>query len=177
MADKLVSEYRGELAEPGCAPGMGRWGGLARLKSDISPVFPYLNASLPKCQYDHTNLVLIWRDDQQTYALRPLEIRVASVRDLEHARQVIGDVVELINRTWAKRNEITPDFSEKALPGVMAIFKPLPRTNCQACGYPTCLAFAADLRTGATTLERCSPLLGAGYASNLKTLRQLFTPD
>lgn len=173
MADKLVSEYLVELAEPGCAPGMGRWGGLAKLKSDISPVFPYLNAVLKNCRYDHANRVIIWQGEGQTYALRPLEIRAASVRDMENAREVIGEVVGLINRTWARRDEITPDFSEKALPGVMDIFKLLPKTNCRECGYPTCMAFAADLRTGATSLERCAPLRDAGNAKNLEKLQRL----
>lgn len=174
MADKLVSEYRVELAEPGCAPGMGKWGGLARLESDISPVFPYLNSILRNCCYDHANRVLIWQGNGQTYALRPLEIRVASVGGMEHAEQVVGEVVELLNRTWASRDEIAPNFSEKVMPGVMDIFKLLPRTNCKACGYPTCLAFAADLRTGAASIERCSPLLDLSYAQNLKALRWLF---
>ncbi len=137
MVDKLIDDFTVELAEPGCAPGMGKWGGLARLQTDISPVFPYLNATLKSCRYDHANQVLIWQEDRQTYALRPFEIRAASVRNLEDARRVIGEVVEVINRTWARREKITPSFSEKVLPGVMEIFKLLPRANCQACSYPT----------------------------------------
>ena len=176
VGDKLIEDYRVELAEPGCTLGSGRWGGLGRLRGDISPVFPYLNASLENCRYDHANQVLIWRDDHQTYALRPLEIRVASVRDWEHASQAIGDVVALVNRVWQQRDQITPDFTEKVLPGVMDIFKLLPRTNCKVCGYPTCMAFAADLRTGTVGLERCTPLLDSGYAANREELRELVAP-
>lgn len=177
VGNKLIEDYRVELAEPGCTPGSGRWGGRGQLRDDISPVFPYLNASLENCRYDHANQVLIWRDDRQTYAFRPLEIRVASVRDLEHAAQVIGDVIALVNRTWQRRDQITPDYTEKILPAVMDIFKLLPRTNCKECGYPTCMAFAADLRTGAVSLERCTPLLNSNYTLNYRELRELITPD
>ncbi|RJQ39780.1 MAG: hypothetical protein C4555_02610 [Dehalococcoidia bacterium] len=175
MTDKLVNEYTVELAEPGCAPGTGKWGALARLQTDISPVFSYLNGVLKNGRYDHDNKVLIWQEEGQTYALRPLEIRAASVRDLGHAREVIGGVVELLNRTWDRRSEITQDFSEKVPPGVMEIYKLLPRTNCKACGYATCMAFAADLRTGAASLEWCAPLLEAGNAQNLEAMRRLFS--
>jgi len=173
MSDKLVGEYTVELAEPGCAPGMGRWGGLARLTTDISLVFPYLNATLKNCRYDHDGKVLIWQEGNQTFALRPFEIRAASVRNLEDAHEVIEGVVELVNQTWGKRDKITPSFNEKVLPGVMEIFKLLPRTNCKACGYASCMAFAADLRTGAASLERCAPLFEAVNAKNLETLRKL----
>lgn len=173
MTDKLVSQYSVEIGEPGCAPGMGKWGGLAKLQSDISPVFPYLNAVLKNGRYDHAGKILIWQERGQTYALRPFEIRAASVHNLENAREVIGEAVELINRTWDNRDKITPNTSEKTLPGVMEIFKLLPRTNCRDCGHATCMAFAADLRTGATSLERCAPLLETANAQNLEKLQKL----
>jgi ArsR family metal-binding transcriptional regulator len=31
-------------------------------------------------------------------------------------------------------------------------------TNCKACGFATCMAFAAVLREGETGLEACPPL-------------------
>src|SRR4030067_345969 len=35
------------------------------------------------------------------------------------------------------------------------IFKLLPKTNCQACGVPTCLAFAMALAAGKAELAKC----------------------
>lgn len=35
------------------------------------------------------------------------------------------------------------------------IYKLLPKTNCKACGFPTCLAFAMQLAKKAVTLEKC----------------------
>lgn len=41
-----------------------------------------------------------------------------------------------------------------ALTGIQ-IFKMLPQTNCQECGYPTCLAFAMNLAAGKAELDSC----------------------
>lgn len=41
-----------------------------------------------------------------------------------------------------------------ALTGI-EIYKFLPKTNCKACGFPTCLAFAMKLAQGQTELSKC----------------------
>lgn len=41
-----------------------------------------------------------------------------------------------------------------ALTGIQ-IFKLLPKTNCGECGVPTCLAFAMNLASGKTELDKC----------------------
>ena len=37
----------------------------------------------------------------------------------------------------------------------LEIFKLLPKTNCQECGFPTCLAFAMNLCAGKIDLSAC----------------------
>ncbi len=37
----------------------------------------------------------------------------------------------------------------------LEIFKHLPKTNCKACGFPTCLAFAMALANGKASLDAC----------------------
>lgn len=37
----------------------------------------------------------------------------------------------------------------------LELFKKLPRTNCQECGYPTCLAFATQVVVDGVALEKC----------------------
>ena len=39
----------------------------------------------------------------------------------------------------------------------MEILKLLPMTNCKACGYATCMAYAAALREGEISLNDCMP--------------------
>ena len=157
--EKLITDYEVRLVEPGCAPGSARYGLLIDVPNDISPVFPYLNAILDNVSYDHENRILIWRERSQAYALRPNEIRVAPGEEPLDARLLASEIIERINRVWEERHNITPRFTEKRPPAVIDIYKLLPRTNCRKCGYPTCLAWAAALRSGEARLEQCLPLL------------------
>ncbi len=55
----------------------------------------------------------------------------------------------------ARRGEITPRYISQAGLKVLEILKLLPRTNCRACGYATCMAYAAALREGEISLDDC----------------------
>ncbi len=46
------------------------------------------------------------------------------------------------------------------MPQPLEILKLLPQSNCGKCGYPTCLAFAFALATGAVSPEKCPELKG-----------------
>jgi ArsR family metal-binding transcriptional regulator len=178
MVDKLIEDYEIRLVEPGCAPGVGRWGTEISLTSDISAVLPYLNAAVwDNTWYDHKNKILICGEQGQRYAFRPYQIRVARVQDPLDARQIASEIVDKVNSIWQERDRITPRFTEKRLPAVIDIFKLLPKTNCKQCGYLTCLAYAADLREGAAKLEDCPPLSKPEYAENRERIANLFVSD
>ena len=175
--DRLIKDYEVQLVEPACAPGAGRWGALANIASDISAVFPYLNAVLPNAQYDHQNQVLIFKEPGQQYALRPNEVRIARVENLSHAREVISAIVDRINAVWERRSNITPSYTERKLASLLDMYKLLPGTNCRQCGFLTCMAYAADLRKGSARLEQCVPLSQTEYAANREKLLKLISPD
>ena len=54
---------------------------------------------------------------------------------------------------------------------IMEILKLLPMTNCKACGYATCMAYAAALREGEISLHDCPPLWERKYGRNGKSFR------
>jgi len=169
--EPLIDHYEISLSEPACAPGAPRWGALAAVAEDISPVLPYLNAVWNGARYDHRNRVLIHDRGSQKFALRPHEIRAAWVESPGQAREVIDAVAAEINRVWADRARITPDVSERNFPDATRLFKLLPRTNCRACGYASCLAFAVALRGDEAAPEDCPPLT----AEQLAGLHELLT--
>ncbi len=175
--DILIEDYEIQLVEPGCTPGAGRWGVQVNLPSDISAVFPYLNALFDNVWYDHENQIFILREQNQAYAFRPNEIRIARTDDPSHAKQITAELVDRVNHIWQERDNITPRFTEKRLPAVIDIFKLLPRTNCKQCGYLTCLAYAADLRQGAVQLEDCPYLSQPEYAESREKISNLFALD
>ena len=176
MTEDLIRNYEVEIVEPGCSPGSGRWGILIAVPDDISAVFPYLNTVYNNTIYDHQNKILIIRDQNQAFALRDKEIRIARVEDPLQARKTAGELIEKINRVWRDKDTITPRFTDKKRVVVIDIYKLLPKTNCRKCGYLTCLAFAADLRQGTARIDYCPPLVQAENIENRQKLEALFAP-
>ena len=175
--DRLITEYEVELTEPGCSPGSGSYGVLVTVPADISPAFPYLNAVLDDTLYDHRNQVLIGREENQRLAFRRREIRVAGVEDVADAPRIAQDVVERVNQVWQDREGITPSFRERKVPATFDIYTLLPRTNCKQCGFPTCLAFAAEARNNPELLESCPPLSRPENADSRAQIERLFAGD
>lgn len=174
MAEEIITCYEYELAEPPCAPGSGRYGVRIILSEDISPVFPYLNTVLEDTYYDHENKVLIGREERRQYAFRTMEIRVAGVNEAAQAPEAVRKAVELVNRVWQERATIKPSFTERKLPTAIDIYRHLPKTNCQQCGYPTCLVFASELRTGKCMLEQCPLLFQPENHARQQAIQRLF---
>ena len=177
MAGNLIESYEIQMVEPGCTPGAGRWGVLVSLPGDISAVFPYLNAAFHNTIYDHENKILIIREQNQAYALRPDEIRIARTDDPFHAKQMADEIIEKVNRVWRERETITPRLTDKKRVTVIDIFKLLPKTNCRKCGYLTCLAYAADLRQGTAHLEDCPYLSLPEFTENRQKIAGLFASE
>jgi len=154
----LTTDYEYELVANPHDFGSLRYGLKVILSNDISQVFPYLNTVLDDTLYDHENQILIGTHGKQCYAFRPNEIQIASVNDPSKITHQIDEVINLVNRTWDDHNRIDPSTRERSTPAVYDIYKLLPKSNCRECGYPTCLAFAAELCKDTTLLEKCPPL-------------------
>jgi len=174
-SNKLITDYRFELIEDHHTPGSGRYGVRVILPVDISVCFPYLNTVLDDTLYDHENSILIGTNNRRRYAFRPHEIQVGMVTDRFEASSIVDEVVGLVNRVWEEREGITPSLRERKLPTVYDIYKLLPGTNCKECGYPTCLACAADMRNGVISLDRCPLLSKPEYIQNREQIRILFS--
>lgn len=169
----LIEDYDLELFTPPCEPGAETWTAVARLKTDISEVLPYLNATLRGAVYNHAAKALTWKKGGRNTAFHPFEIAASNLEDRAEAEQVIKGLIKTVNRTWEKRAEIEPSFEERKRPTPMALFKLLPGTNCKACGQPTCFTFALKLAAGQQKLQECSPLLEPQYAGRLARLQEM----
>jgi ArsR family metal-binding transcriptional regulator len=175
MVDKLINTYQFKLVEDHHHPGSGRYGVVVTLSEDISPVLPYLNSVLDDTYYDQENRVLIGASQRQRYAFRPHEIQVGAIADASNASHIAGDAVEMVNKVWQERDHILPSSRERKLPTTYAIFRLLPRVNCEKlCGCSSCLAFASDLRSGKVQLEQCPLLSTPEYADIKKQIVKLF---
>jgi len=132
---------------------------IATLGTDISPAFPYVNAELGGWDYDRQNQVLLLKlSNGKWITLHPQKIAIRGARDLEEAHALLAWIQGQVNDIYARRETIAPRYASQAGLKVIEILKLLPMTNCKACGYAACMAFAAALREGETGIEACPPL-------------------
>jgi ArsR family metal-binding transcriptional regulator len=162
----LIEKYEVEVFTPPCEPGAERYAARARLVVDITEVLPYLNATLREAVYHREANALTWKKGGHNVAFHAHEIATSNVEDRDAAQNELKGLIDLVNRTWERRSEITPDITTRQRPTPMAIFKLLPRTNCKQCGEPTCYSFALKLTVSQKKLLECSLLSDSKYTNN-----------
>jgi ArsR family metal-binding transcriptional regulator len=145
---------------------------IATFTIDISPAFPYVNAELGGWDYDQTNQTLLLKlSDGKWITLHSHKIAIRGARDIEEAHALLEWIKGQINEVYERREEITPRYTGQAGLKIMEILKLLPMTNCKACGYATCMAYAAALREGEISLNDCPPLREEPYQDKREKLQ------
>ncbi len=169
----LIQDYDIEVFTPPCEPGAERFAARARLKVDISEVLPYLNATLRGAVYNPAAQVLTWKKGGHNIAFHAYEIATSNAPDRAAAEAELQGLVALVNRTWERRGQITPDYEPHQRPAPMAIYNLLPKTNCRKCGEQTCFTFALKLAVSQVRLEECPPLFEPEYADKRAALQAI----
>jgi ArsR family metal-binding transcriptional regulator len=131
---------------------------VAHLSVDISPVLPYLNGVLSRGIYLPASPVLSWRTEGRNIGFWPDRIAVDHLSNRQEVDEVVGQLVDLVNRVWDKRDELEPDTSTHQLLQPLELYSLLPQTNCALCGAKTCYNFALQLVAGQAQIESCAPL-------------------
>jgi ArsR family metal-binding transcriptional regulator len=173
----LIEKYDLDVFTPPCEPGAERFSAIARLTTDIREVLPYLNAILRGAVYNPGAPALTWKKGGHNIAFHPTQIAVSNVPDREAAIQEVEGLVSLVNRTWERRTEIEPNYEVRRRPGMMEVYKLLPRTNCKACGEASCFVFANKLVAGHVQLQECPLLNELQYAEQQAHLAYLLAVD
>jgi len=175
--EMLIESYDLEVSTPPCEPGAERFSAIARLVTDIREALPYLNATLRGAVYNAAAPALTWKKGGHNVAFHPYQIAVSNVQDRDAAVQEVEGLVRLVNRTWERRAEIEPSYAVRRRPGLMEVYALLPRSNCKACGQPTCFVFATKLVAGQVKLEDCPMLQEPQYAEQRVKLEAQFAWD
>jgi len=173
----LIGKYDLDVFTPPCEPGAERFSAIARLTTDIREVLPYLNATLRGAVYNPGAPALTWKKGGHNIAFHPDRVAISNVPDREAAIQEVDGLVRLVNRTWERRGEIEPSYEVRRRPGMMEVYKLLPRTNCKTCGEASCFVFANKLVAGHAQLQDCSVLNESQYAAQQAHLAELLTVD
>jgi ArsR family metal-binding transcriptional regulator len=163
----LINQYRLKFVRPP-NPAAQHLRCFADLDADIGESLPYLNTRLKGHQFfrEPPSLTLKYRGGT-LITLTSQEIAINMVKDEAEARGILEWLKQEINEVWEHRREITPSFEVAARPRAFEIFKLLPRTNCRACGQPTCLVYAVQVSQGTQALTGC-PHLGEERRAKLK---------
>lgn len=169
----LIEGYELDVFTPPCEPSAERFSAIARLKVDISEALPLLNATLRGAVYHPQAKALTWKKGGHNIAFHANEIATSNVEDKDAAIKELEGLIALVNRTWERRDEITPDYETHQRPTPMAIYELLPRTNCKQCGEPTCYTFALKLAVSQRKLDECPALFEADRAQQLSALQAL----
>ncbi len=146
---------------------------IAEISDEIHEVFPYLNAILKGCIYNHPALTLTIKKDGKLFTLHAEHITLAKIEDEKEAEEILGWLKNLINDTYENRAKIEPNYSMAAELKALDIFKLLPGTNCKKCGETACLAFAVKLVGRDIEITKCDPLFSEKYQEKRKVLLDL----
>ena len=146
---------------------------IAEISDEIHEVFPYLNATLKGCIYNHAANTLTIRKDQKLVTLHILHITLAKIEDEKEAEEILNWLRDLVNETYERRDQIKPNYSMAAELRALDVYKLLPGTSCKKCGELTCLAFAVKLVGRDTEITRCDPLFSEKYQEKRNVLLEL----
>jgi len=144
----LLKGYSKKIFRPECNPRFESLHCIAHLDEDVSAVLPYLNARLGGTQFLKDPPTVMFHHQGKIIKVAGREIAVNALRDESEAERILEWLKNEINETWENREIIQPSYEGKKRPRVLEILRLLPRTNCKACGLPTCMVFAAQLTEG-----------------------------
>jgi len=172
----LLQNYILRVVLSDCNPSSQKVNALADLSEDISEVLPYLNTALKGLQYHAGEKFLTVKRKGHVITFWSRQIAVTKLEDEKESREVIEELKEIVNETYANRDHIKPTYSSRLIPRPLDIFKLLPGKNCKECGEPTCMAFALKLINDELEWKQCPLLLTKEFDGNHQKLSEIF-PD
>lgn len=129
--DILITDYQIELYTPPWNPGGSRFAARARFAVNISKVLPYLNAVLRGAHYVPALNMLMLKQGNLLIAFHPYEISITDAENFAAAERQLKPWIDLVNQTWERPQEITPEQRTRPRPTHLGIYQLLPQTNCR----------------------------------------------
>jgi ArsR family metal-binding transcriptional regulator/predicted Fe-Mo cluster-binding NifX family protein len=140
----------------------------------LDGVLPLLNAILPNVvSYHPFSGVMTLRRRPGLITLYPDKVMITQVADVEEGLALLAAMRDLLNQTWARREEIQPRHTARRVPRPLDVYELLPRTNCRACGEATCMAFAFGLLESRHRPAECPSLADLAFVAQRQALGQM----
>ena len=172
----LLCNYVLKTVLSDCNPSSQKVNAIADLSEDISEVLPYLNTVLKGIQYNEAEKILVVKKGGRLITFRPRQIALTKLEDENDAGIVMEELKQILNETYANREQIKPTYTSRSIPRPLDIFKLLPGKNCKECGEPTCMAFSLKLVNDEIGWKQCPLLLTKEFEKNRLKLMEVL-PD
>ena len=145
---------------------------IAKVSPPLGGALKLLEPLFPRARYsEKIGALIIQKGNVLITVYSTGNVTMTMIRSEQEAKEVLDDLRNTINNAIAKG--ITPVPREKVKVDHAEIYEYLPKTDCRICQEQSCYSFAIRLVSGETTLDKCTPLLDAKYATNLEHLKTL----
>lgn len=144
----------GPMAKPGSIKRASVMAAFS-FDTDLAFLFPYINAVAEGAELHESPLLIRFELDGVFCVLYPTRCIATPFRDRQEAGEFRNRVMDYLNEILEKRGSIVPKhkvFKRVAVPDILRL---LPLSNCKACGFSTCLAFASMLSRQKTVPTLC----------------------
>ena len=109
----LLCNYILKMVLSDCNPSSQKVNAIADLSEDISEVLPYLNTVLKGIQYNEAEKILVVKKGGRLITFRPRQIALTKLEDENEARIVMEELKQILNGTYANREQIKPTYTIK----------------------------------------------------------------
>jgi ArsR family metal-binding transcriptional regulator len=144
----------------------------------IGEFLPYLLALDPRADYSERGGFVTFKVGQSNVTVFATgKVTATKLEDEANARSLLDGLTRRINELNARRDRLDlRSLRERRALSILEVLRQLPRTNCGACGHPTCMAFAASIVRAEVTTSQCVPLYeGSTYSEQRCGLEGLLT--
>ena len=152
------SDFSLDTPDPIIRLGGSIWNAHFRLDTDVSELFPYINAAVEGATYYEKPHYIAFPLGDFHCSLYGDKVAAGAFEDRNQALEFISHLIDFLNDLFSRKDSFRPDHKKYRHQSVLEIFKLLPRTNCQECGLPTCMAFAAALSRREVVPGQCPAL-------------------
>jgi ArsR family metal-binding transcriptional regulator len=176
MTDALLVGAISLIRTLPCLADPGKIIVIGESDATLDAALPLLNAILPNViSYHPFAGIMTLRRRPGLITIYPHQVMITHVTDVEEGLVLLAAVRDLLNQTWARRDEIQPRPVGRRVPRPLDLYELLPRTNCRACGEATCMAFAFGLLEQRHQPEKCPFLADSGFAAQRQTLADMIS--
>lgn len=133
---------------------------VAQADRSIGDFLPYLLALDPRATYSEGGGYIAFKAGQGNVTIYVSgRVTATMLQNEEAARALLDDLRGKINDLHRRRETLDlAKLLDRGTLSILGVLKLLPRTNCQRCGEPTCMAFAVRMVSGEARTRNCVPI-------------------